>query len=125
MQNFSAKYKKSKKPTLWIAKTQPIPKIYGYNKWKQNKTHILGSAPAARQSNTIDERKKPIRTDTRTHTDTLRKMVFLSSLILTNFQTTQQEIPKLDGSSENKKKVHEKITKKNVKKSSGYEFYES
>lgn len=67
-----------------------------------NKTHILGSSPAARQSNTIDERKKPIRTDTRTHT--LRKMVFLSSLILTNFQTTQQEIPKLDGSSENKKK---------------------
>lgn len=86
-------------------------------------THILDSAPAARQSNTIDERKKPIRTDTRTHT--LRKMVFLSSLILTNFQTTQQEIPKLDGSSENEKKVHEEITKKNVKKTSGYEFYES
>lgn len=52
-------------------------------------------------------------------------MVFLSSLILTNFQTTQQEIPKLDGSSENEKKVHEEITKKNVKKTSGYEFYES
>lgn len=112
MQNFSAKYKKSKKPTLWIAKTQPIPKIYGYNKRKQNKTHILGSAPAARQSNTIDERKKPIRTDTRTHTDTLRKMVFLSSLILTNFQTTQQEIPKLDGSSEKKKKSPRENNKK-------------
>lgn len=48
------------------------------------------------------------------------KTVFLSPLILTNFQTTQQEIPKLDGTSENqKKKIYENV------KTTGYEFYES